>query len=112
MIPIDGQKGEGGGQILRTCLSLSLITGQPFNISNIRSGRSKPGLRAQHLNAVLLSQKIGGAQVEGAKLNSTNLSFYPQEIQSGRYQSDIGTAGSTSFQSSSLPPCSLVGQDD
>jgi len=97
MISIDGQMGEGGGQVLRTCLSLSLITGQPFNISNIRAGRSKPGLRAQHLNAVLLSKDIGNAHVEGAELNSINLTFYPKEIRGGRYRSDIGTAGSTSL---------------
>ena len=97
MISIDGQMGEGGGQVLRTCLSLSLITKKPFSISNIRAGRKKPGLRAQHLNAVLLSQKIGNAQVEGAKLNSTNLTFYPKEILDGKYCSDIGTAGSTSL---------------
>lgn len=97
MIAIDGRMGEGGGQILRTCLSLSLVTGIPFSISNIRSGRSKPGLRAQHLNAVLMSQQIGGARVEGAILGSTDLKFYPQDIRSGKYQGDIGTAGSTSL---------------
>lgn len=97
MISIDGRMGEGGGQILRTCLSLSLISGKPFKISNIRAGRNKPGLRAQHLNAVLLSQRIGRAEVEGAKLNSTGLAFYPKDIRSGKYRSDIGTAGSTSL---------------
>ena len=97
MIAIDGRMGEGGGQILRTCLSLSLVTGIPFTISNIRSGRSKTGLRAQHLNAVLMSQQIGGARVEGAILGSTDLNFYPQDIRSGIYQGDIGTAGSTSL---------------
>lgn len=105
MISIDGQMGAGGGQVLRTCLSLSLITGKPFNISNIRAGRKKPGLRAQHLNAVSLSQKIGRAHVEGSILNSTKLTFHPQEILSGKYRSDIGTAGSTSLvlQTAYLP---------
>jgi len=97
MVSIDGNMGEGGGQILRTCLSLSLITGKPFKISNIRSGRSKPGLLAQHLSAVLLSQKVSRAQVNGAKLGSQTLTFYPGEIQSGKFQSEIGTAGSTSL---------------
>jgi len=97
MISIDGDMGEGGGQILRTCLSLSLITGKPFRISNIRSGRSKPGLRPQHLNAVLLSQRVGRANVDGANIGSTRLKFEPSEIHAGNYFSDIGTAGSTSL---------------
>lgn len=89
--------GEGGGQILRSSLSLSLITGLPFTISNIRTGRQKPGLSAQHLKAVLLSQKIGLAQVYGAELGSTKLTFIPQIIRNDNYRSDIGTAGSTSL---------------
>ena len=97
MVSIDGNLGEGGGQILRTCLSLSLISGKPFRIFNIRSGRSKPGLQAQHLSAVLLSQKVGRARVDGAKLGSQTLTFYPHELQSGKFQSEIGTAGSTSL---------------
>ena len=79
MITIDGRMGEGGGQILRTSLSLSLITGLPFTISNIRSGRNKPGLSSQHLKAVILAQKIGNAQVEGAELGSTRDCFQPAE---------------------------------
>jgi RNA 3'-terminal phosphate cyclase (ATP) len=97
MLSIDGGMGEGGGQVLRTCLSLSLTTGKPFRISGIRSGRNKPGLRAQHLNAVRLAQRIGSARVEGAELNSTCLIFYPTGIQTGSYKSEIGTAGSTSL---------------
>ena len=97
MINIDGSIGEGGGQVLRTCLSLSLITGQAFHISNIRSGRPRPGLRAQHLSAVEVAVKIGKADVDGAELNSTSVSFAPKLIQPGRYQCDIGTAGSTSL---------------
>ena len=94
---VNGSIGEGGGQVLRTCLSLSLITGQAFHISNIRSGRPRPGLRAQHLSAVQLAAKIGIADVDGAELNSTSISFAPKTIQSGQYQCDIGTAGSTSL---------------
>jgi RNA 3'-terminal phosphate cyclase (ATP) len=105
MITLDGRMGEGGGQILRTCLSLSLLTGKPFSIINIRSGRSKPGLRPQHLSAVILAQKIGDALVEGAEIGSSRLSFIPQEVQGGNYKFDIGTAGSTSLvvQSVYLP---------
>lgn len=97
MITIDGSLGEGGGQVLRTCLSLSLITGQEFQIRNIRANRKRPGLRAQHLKAVEISAKIGKANVEGANLNSTSITFSPRKISPGRYSIDIGTAGSTSL---------------
>ena len=97
MIDIDGAMGEGGGQVLRSCLSLSLITGQAFNISNIRRGRKKPGLRAQHLASVKIAAAVGRANVEGAELKSTSLSFTPKSIQPGNYKCDIGTAGSTAL---------------
>jgi RNA 3'-terminal phosphate cyclase (ATP) len=97
MLKIDGAIGEGGGQVLRTCLSLSLLTGQGFNLANIRAGRKKPGLRPQHLCAVQVAAKIGNARVEGAELNSSKLLFSPKSIQPGKYKCDIGTAGSTSL---------------
>ncbi len=72
MIRIDGSLGEGGGQILRTSLSLSLATGKPFRIDNIRSGRERPGLLRQHLTGrSLAAAEVGGAEVEGATLGST-----------------------------------------
>src|SRR6185295_16404321 len=75
MIRIDGSVGEGGGQILRTALSLSLATGTPFQIENIRAGRKKAGLLRQHLTAVLAAAEIGQADVEGAALGSPALAF-------------------------------------
>ena len=75
MIRIDGSVGEGGGQILRTALSLSLATGTPFRIENIRAGRKNAGLLRQHLTAVLAAAEIGSAQVEGAVLGSSALTF-------------------------------------
>jgi len=66
VIRIDGSFGEGGGQILRTSLSLSLATGKPFRIENIRAGRERLGLLRQHLTAVLAAAEVGGAEVEGA----------------------------------------------
>ncbi len=107
MIDIDGSMGEGGGQVLRSCLSLSLATAQPFEISNIRLRRKKPGLRAQHLAAVELAAKIGLANVKGAEINSTSLYFSPQTIKPGKYTCQIGTAGSTSLvlQTLYLPLC-------
>jgi RNA 3'-phosphate cyclase len=95
MIQIDGSIGEGGGQMLRTALSLAAITCQPVTLKNIRKGRSKPGLMAQHLKAVDAAAAISRASVEGATLGSTQLRFEPGEIRSGRYRFEIGTAGST-----------------
>jgi len=97
MIEIDGSKGEGGGQVLRSSLTLSLMTGRPLKILNIRSKRKKPGLRPQHLKSVQAAEKISKAQVVGARLGSTELTFTPGEIRTGRYHFDIGTAGSTSL---------------
>ena len=68
MIALDGAQGEGGGQILRSALSLSMITGQPFTITGIRAGRAKPGLLRQHLTAVKAAAEICRATVEGAEL--------------------------------------------
>lgn len=95
MIVIDGSRGEGGGQVLRTSLALSLITGQPFRIENIRAKRATPGLLRQHLTAVHAATQVGGANVEGASINSTSLTFIPGKVRSGDYSFAIGTAGST-----------------
>ena len=97
MIDIDGSSGEGGGQVLRSALALSLLTGKALHLRNIRAKRSKPGLMAQHLVCVEASAKISQAEVEGAKLGSTSLVFQPGEVRSGRYRFDIPTAGSTSL---------------
>jgi RNA 3'-terminal phosphate cyclase (ATP) len=79
LLKIDGSFGEGGGQILRSCLSLSLATGTPFRIEKIRAGRDRPGLLRQHLTAVRAAAEIGGAEVEGASLGSQTLVFRPAE---------------------------------
>ena len=97
MIEIDGAQGEGGGQVLRSSLALSMLTGQTLQIRNIRSRRTRPGLLPQHLRAVDAAAAISRARVEGASLGSKFLSFEPGEIRSGRYRFDIGTAGSTSL---------------
>lgn len=96
-IKIDGSIGEGGGQILRTSLSLSIITGKPFEIVNIRADRRNPGLRPQHLTSVHSAAKISSAYLEGAELGSIRLKFIPKEIVSGDYDFDVGTAGATSL---------------
>lgn len=95
MVTIDGSEGEGGGQVLRTSLALSLITGTPLRIENIRAKRSKPGLLRQHLTAVNAATAIGDATVDGAELGSSSLTFAPRSVRAGDYSFAIGTAGST-----------------
>jgi RNA 3'-terminal phosphate cyclase (ATP) len=97
MKEIDGSIGEGGGQVLRSCLSLSLITGQPFQLINIRKNRPRPGLSAQHLSAIDLAAQIGSAYISGAQLHSDQITFKPKSILSGKFKSEIGTAGSISL---------------
>jgi RNA 3'-terminal phosphate cyclase (ATP) len=94
MVEIDGTFGEGGGQILRTALALSALTGMPFRISNIRGRRPKPGLRHQHLTAVRAAQMIADAEVRGAEIGSRDLTFLPRHVAGGEFTFDIGTAGS------------------
>lgn len=95
MLTIDGSHGEGGGQVLRTSLALSLLTRTPFRIENIRAKRKTPGLLRQHLTAVQAAAQVGDAAVEGAALGSVSLTFIPQAVRSGEYSFAIGTAGST-----------------
>jgi RNA 3'-terminal phosphate cyclase (ATP) len=98
MIDIDGSFGEGGGQILRTSLALSLLTGKPFKLRKIRANRKpKPGLRPQHLASVRAAAKIGSARVTGDAVGSNQLTFEPGPAKPGSYRFDIGTAGSTAL---------------
>src|SRR5262245_31804757 len=97
MIEIDGSFGEGGGQILRTSLALSMITGEPLRLFNIRAGRKRGGLQPQHLTCVLAAAAIASADLSGAKVDSRELTFRPRDAEPGDYQFDIGTAGSTSL---------------
>lgn len=95
MLSIDGSFGEGGGQIIRTSLALSLITGKAFRAFNVRARREKPGLQRQHLTAVTAAAAIGGAKVEGAHAGSKEFTFAPGEVRPGEYRFSVGTAGST-----------------
>ena len=92
---IDGAQGEGGGQMLRTALTLSILTKQPIEIVNIRAQRKKPGLLRQHLTSVLAAQAICNATTEGVELGAGRIRFSPGEVVSGDYHFAIGTAGST-----------------
>lgn len=96
-VAIDGSRGEGGGQILRTSLALSMITGRPLVMERIRAGRAKPGLRRQHLACVQAAARLCSAYVTGAEVGSQALTFEPGPITAERLAIDIGTAGSTSL---------------
>ena len=104
MLTIDGSQGEGGGQILRTALALSMCLGKVFQIHNIRATRAKPGLQPQHLAAVKAAACIARAEVKGTELGSQTLSFIPHEVQGGEYRFAIGTAGSTTLLFQTLLP--------
>jgi RNA 3'-terminal phosphate cyclase (ATP) len=95
LVLLDGSRGEGGGQILRTALTLALLTGRPFRIVKIRANREKPGLRPQHLKAVEAAAALGNAEVSGVSVGSRELTFRPGEYTPRDLDIDIGTAGST-----------------
>src|SRR5262245_1276070 len=106
-ITIDGAQGEGGGQILRTSLALSLVTGTPFHIVNIRAGRRKPGLLRQHLTAVNAAAAVSAAETRGAALGSSELSFRPGPVRPGDYRFAVGTAGSATLVFQTVLPALL-----
>jgi len=108
MINIDGSFGEGGGQILRTSLALSLVTGKPFRIDNIRAGRKNPGLLRQHLTAVNAATEISRAEVTGAAIGSKELTFAPNSVNPGEYAFAVGTAGSTTLVLQTVLPALLI----
>lgn len=109
MLTLDGAQGEGGGQILRTALALSLVTGQAFRLERIRAGRKKPGLSAQHLAAVRAAISVGQADATGDQLGSQTLEFRPTAVQAGDYRFTVGTAGSaTLVLQTVLPPLLLA----
>ena len=111
MVHIDGSFGEGGGQVIRTCVSLSAITGLPVEIVNVRAGRAKPGLQPQHLAAVKAAAELCGAVLEEARVGSTRFMFTPtHEVRAGEYKFNIGTAGSAPLVAQTvLIPLALTG---
>ncbi len=104
MIKIDGSYGEGGGQIVRTALFLSLLTGKPFRIHNIRASRKNPGLKMQHLSIIRALKQITESDAKGDKLNSTELEFHPGRVLGGNLKLDIHTAGSITLVLQTLLP--------
>lgn len=97
ILEIDGAQGEGGGQVLRSSLALSLVTGTPFRIVNIRAGRKRPGLMRQHLTAVTAAMEVGQAQASGVEVGSRELTFHPGSVRPGEYHFSVGTAGSATL---------------
>ncbi|MBQ3344576.1 MAG: RNA 3'-phosphate cyclase [Kiritimatiellae bacterium] len=106
-IEIDGSQGEGGGQVLRTSLTLSAVTGQPVRIEKIRAGREKPGLKRQHLTCIKAVAAICGAKASDVEVGSGELEFVPDAIMGGDYRFDIGTAGSVTLVAQTVIPVLL-----
>ena len=109
-IKINGEYGEGGGQIIRSAIVLSCITKQPIHLENIRKKRKVPGLRPQHLTAIKILKKVANAKVTGAKIGSTELKFIPGTIENLELVEDIGTAGSISLILQVLIPVVAISQ--
>jgi RNA 3'-terminal phosphate cyclase (ATP) len=110
MLIIDGSFGEGGGQILRTSLGLSLVTGMAFRIEKIRAGRKTPGILRQHLTAIKAAQEISQAEVVGATIGSQQLTFIPGKVVAGDYKFAIGTAGSATLVLQTVLPALLLAE--
>lgn len=106
-IEIDGAAGEGGGQVLRTCLGLSLVTGEPVHIRDVRAGRQKPGLLRQHLTALRGAATVGGADVEGGELGSRDVRFRPRGLRGGSHRFAVGSAGSATLVLQTVLPALL-----
>jgi RNA 3'-terminal phosphate cyclase (ATP) len=108
ILTIDGSQGEGGGQVLRSSLAMSLVTGRPFVIEKIRAGRKKPGLMRQHLTAVNAAAKVSHAQVTGDAIGSLWLEFRPGRVESGEYRFSVGTAGSATLVLQTVLPALML----
>ncbi len=106
-IQIDGAHGEGGGQIMRTAVALSLLTRLPFRMANIRARRPKPGLKAQHLHVLKAAMRLSGSSVTGAKEGSQVVTFAPGPPRGAEFEVDIGTAGSITLMMQTLLPALL-----
>jgi RNA 3'-phosphate cyclase len=111
LIEVDGGQKSGSGTILRLSVALATILRQPLHIYNIRQNRPQPGLRPQHLEAVLTAAKLCDAEVEGAKLNSRELWFSPKEVKGGKIEAEIGTAGSISMLLMTILPVCIFAKN-
>jgi RNA 3'-terminal phosphate cyclase (ATP) len=107
-VMIDGAMGEGGGQVFRTSLALSLITGKPFRITNIRAGRKQGGLLRQHLTALNAAAEVGQAKVSGAEIGSSEVAFEPGRVKPGEFRFSVGTAGSATLVLQTILPALMT----
>jgi RNA 3'-terminal phosphate cyclase (ATP) len=110
MLTLDGSSGEGGGQILRTSLGLSMVTGQPFRVHSIRARRQRPGLMRQHLCAVRAAAEVSGATLSGDEIGSKELIFKPGNVRAGMYRFAIGSAGSATLVLQTVLPALLMAE--
>ena len=110
-VVLDGREGEGGGQVLRSALALSLASGRPFVLENVRARRDRPGLLRQHLTGLRLAAEIGDAELTGAAVGSKRVAFTPRVLRPGRYHAQVGTAGSTMLVLSTVLPALLTGTE-
>ena len=108
MLELDGAYGEGGGQLVRTAVALSAITGRAVTIRNVRANRDKPGLAPQHVAAVRAVAALAGASVEGVELGSRSITFSPRALAGGRFRFDVGTAGSVTLLLQALLPVMIA----
>ena len=109
-LKINGEFGEGGGQIIRSAIALSCITKQPIHIENIRKNRKVSGLKPQHLTAIKILKKISNAKVVGDEIGSTELKFIPGQVENSKLFEDVGTAGSISLILQVLIPIVSISQ--
>ncbi len=112
MIEIDGSYGEGGGQILRTAVAMSMVTGTEIKINNIRANRPNPGLSHQHLKSLEAAVEISNGSAEGLKKSSKSVVFEPGDIEGGFYRFDIGTAGSVTLMLQALLPPAVISEKE
>ena len=110
MLEIDGSRGEGGGQVLRSALTLSMTTGTPVRITRIRTRRKKPGLMRQHLTSARAAAEISGGRLTGAHIGSTRVELHPGTVRSGSYHFAVGTAGSTMLVLQCVLPALLTAE--
>lgn len=110
LIEIDGSYGEGGGQILRSAVAASSITGRGVKLVNIRKNRPRPGLGIQHIKSIELAGQLCSAEIEGLSPGSTSVTFMPDKIRGGRFSLNLGTAGSISLVLQSIAPIAAFAQ--